>query len=370
MENIYIEFLDKQDYLRKEYWLDRQYTSNGQITEYQAYFYIVNYKEKFFGIVESERPNSATYVYDFPDKNIKLHSYIYKNHFAEPYIQRDADAYYIDKIKRINVLYKLRDKIKLQEFKEIIEDEEIEPEVKENYYFEWKKYTQKIEPEGNIKIKEITFDEEEKRLIQQIESEVYQRPDGNYFDEDDEYSIDEELSRTKETGWTPIKYRSYFVGEVDHINLKQWIVNLEELIIDYANGNFKKTKPKYHFVSDNPWNNLEYATGEFFNDIATQIKTEIISNRRNNKREKKKCNKINPTDTKKDYNPTVLYNEKIKDIALRFNISPHKLLFTIQERILNVKVNSIDDILDANKVSLCQRIFEELWYINNKRQSK
>ena len=353
MENIYIEFLDKQDYLWKEYWLDRQYTSNGQITEYRAYFYVVNYKEEFFGIVESERPNSATYVYDFPDKNLILHSYIYSNHFAEPYILRDVDAYYMNRIKRINVLYKLIDRIRTKELKEIIEDEEIEPEVKENYFYAWKEYIQKMEPEGNVKIKEITFDEEEKKLIQQIESEVYQRPDGDYFGEDDECSIDKELSRLKETGWTPIKYRNYFVGEVAHTNFKQWIVNLEGLIINYINRNI-------------PWIKYKYDS----NNIASQIKNEIISNRKNNKREKKKCNKINPTDTEKDYNPTVLYNEKIKDIALRFNISPHKLLFTIQERIFNVKVNSIDDILDANKVSLCQRIFEELWYINSKRQSK
>lgn len=48
-----------------------------------------------------------------------------------------------------------------------------------------------------------------------------------------------------------------------------------------------------------------------------------------------------------------------------FHISPVRLLSIIQNRI-GIHVNSIDDILDQNKVNLCGRIFEELWYINNK----
>lgn len=38
----------------------------------------------------------------------------------------------------------------------------------------------------------------------------------------------------------------------------------------------------------------------------------------------------------------------------------------IQQRISSIHVDSIKSKLDANQISLCQRIFDELWSINQK----
>ena len=118
MLNVYTDYLIKH-FARKavQFWKDRQYvdrkdTSHRQITEYDAFFVILEYNGKYLGVVESLRPDSATYLYDFPDKNILLYSYIYKTDFADPAIFREPDAFYIDQIECINLLLKVQSFLK------------------------------------------------------------------------------------------------------------------------------------------------------------------------------------------------------------------------------------------------------------------
>ena len=307
MESVYIEYLDTHPNMRcRKGWIDRQYDSNGRISEYIAYFYILRYNEKYIGVVESGRPNSATYIYGFPNKNIELYSYVYEQHFAEPYISREPDAYYIDRIQKINQLLKMK------------ADKEV--------------------------------------------------------DDPDLDEIDEELHNL--TGvFVPIKCRDYFLGEVAHTNIEKWTINLENIIAQYILGTYNK-KPLDDIQCDDA--SIE-ETGRMCEhlydyDLAQCMQSEIEDNykktlninagKSKNKNSRKKSNKEIVKNT--DYDLTSLFGKSIREIASVFRISPYKLLSMIQQRISSIHVDSIKSKLDANQISLCQRIFEELWSINQK----
>lgn len=307
MESVYIEYLDTHPNMRcRKGWIDRQYDSNGRISEYIAYFYILRYNEKYIGVVESGRPNSATYIYGFPNKNIELYSYVYEQHFAEPYISREPDAYYIDRIQKINQLLKMK------------ADKEV--------------------------------------------------------DDPDLDEIDEELHNL--TGvFVPIKCRDYFLGEVAHTNIEKWTTNLENIIAQYILGTYNK-KPLDNIQCDDA--SIE-ETGRMCEhlydyDLAQCMQSEIEDNykktlninagKSKNKNSRKKSNKEIVKNT--DYDLTSLFGKSIREIASVFRISPYKLLSMIQQRISSIHVDSIKSKLDANQISLCQRIFEELWSINQK----
>ena len=177
---VYLNYLDEHPHFyAKEHWIDRQYTTNGDISEYAATFYILQYDEKFIGVLESSRPNTATYLYSFPDdkKLMGLYAYVYERHLAEPLISRDMNDFYKEIVKKGNQL--LRDKQK------------------------WEK----------------------------------ENPD--YLMCDD-YEQAEECFLYNPC--TPIKYRSYFIDEVRHVTFKDWSNRLENAISSYLKGEDRESK--------------------------------------------------------------------------------------------------------------------------------
>ena len=294
--------------------------------------------------MESERPNSATYLYDFPNNNIQFYSYIYRTHLAEPYIPMDVDEYYIQWIKRINLLLKLKNSLK----------------------------------EHN----RISLTKEERYLLKQIEDE------NDEFDRFDKRSVEDELDNfTGRNAWTPIKYRTYFIGEIEHKEVKEWGMELEDMIAKHIAGDYRKKEYKYYINSENEWDVFLAKFPQVVEDneyiiIEKEIednykKRNKITNKEQDESANKKASKLNTgkrvkekkaEDKDKSNSIIDLYNKSIQYIAYKYHVSPHSLLSMIQHRITSVKVESIEDILTPEQVTLCKRIFDELEVINNKKK--
>lgn len=350
MRNPYTDYLDKHPARRKDYqnilntkqlWIDRQCTTNGQLSEYYAYFYLLQYNKKYLGIVESERPNSATYLYNFPNNNIILYSYIYRTHLADPDISREANTCYINRIDLINLLLNI---------KTIIRDAD-----NDNRFLTKKELAllqHALEKSQCGRVNEISYDDlETDREI--IEEELY--------------------ALTPIIDDTPIKYRDYFIGEIAHRGIEKWSADLENMITKYLAGKYEKEEPLYHIQCDNIWVKAAYTLCAMIRmdmnvptpeRIEEEIERNNVHGRKQKKAPEKQKNSYPIKQIKKEkYDPTLLYNKTVKDIAFMFHISPISLLFMIQRRICSKKihcVNDINDILDKTKVSLCHRIFEEL----------
>ena len=366
MVNEYIDYLIKHFARKKiQFWkdrqyVDRQYTLNRQITECDAFFVILEYNGKYLGVVEPLRPNSATYLYDFPDENILLYSYIYKTDFADPAIFREPDAFYISRIECINLLLKVQ--LFLKEAHK--EDRNLTEE-------EIALFRQALINNHSSRIDDISIDDQDENIE----------------------LIEEELECTHDiVCYTPIKYRDYFIGEIAHRGIDKWSIDLENMISEYVAGKYKKETPQYEIYYNKEdeidvpfcmYNLSQYSMNYFYlqnpYQLATSIKKEIESNNviekiesnkvaKRKKKNNKQINQIKLQKTK-EYNSTLFCDKSIKDIAFMFGIPPTRLLSMIQQRISTIHVDSIEDILDINKVSLCQRIIEELWYMYNK-QSK
>ena len=328
----YVEYLDNHPNLViRQNCLDRQLVC-GQMSAYYAYFYILRFNQMYIGVLESARPHSATYLYEFPDANYHLHSLFYRNDLAEPYILREPDNRYIEQIEKINQLLKEKNELESEGFEET---------------------------EGRM--------EEIKEELEELTSKVI----------------------------SPIKYRDYFIDEVVHLTLNEWIVKLEKTIIKYFAGGYKRRQNKYRIQSDNIYDVLVYSlkTGDNFDYFfkIKEIELEIEKNYRkkqdyvgDDKRAKRiengqvvkeisqRLEQMKIRIPKQNLNKQVGYDLKelrdksVKEIAYLLYISPDKLLQMIQERISSVYVKNINDRLDINQVSLCKRIFDELWYINKK----
>ena len=57
-------------------------------------------------------------------------------------------------------------------------------------------------------------------------------------------------------------------------------------------------------------------------------------------------------------------NKSLKEIASLYFISPNELLGMIQRRIPSARIADVDSKLDLIQISICRRIFEELYYVN------
>lgn len=177
-------------------------------------------------------------------------------------------------------------------------------------------------------------------------------------------------------------YKISIIGEIAHRGVEKWSIDLENMISKYVTRKYKKEKPKYKIQHEDVYLVLRYlfslqfdhTCGEESYQLGINIKKEIERNnvhgRKQKKAPEKQKNSYPIKQIKKEkYDPTLLYNKTVKDIAFMFHISPISLLFMIQRRICSKEmhcVNDINDILDKTKVSLCHRIFEELWSMNNK----
>ena len=345
-DSVYINFIEKNLPCKsRQNWIDRQYTSDGQLSEYVADFFILKYDQKYLGILESERPNSATYLYDFPNNNIQFYSYIYRIHLAEPYITRDANTRYIYRVKCINLLLKLKNILQ--------------------------------------KKNEILLTEEEQCLLKHIADDYIE------FEKDNIKSVNnvlENLIGLK--AWTPIKYRNYFVGDIDHYkDVNKWSIELEDMIAKHIAGDYRKKEYKYYINSENEWDVFLAKFPQVVEDneyiiIEKEIednykKRNKITNKEQDDSTNKKASNLNAgkrvkekkaEDKDKSNSIIDLYNKSIQYIAYKYHVSPHSLLSMIQHRITSVKVESIEDILTPEQVTLCKRIFDELEVINNKKK--
>lgn len=127
--NPYIQYIEAHPELQKKFnqiWIERFY-QNNRIQEYLVKFYVLKHDDTYIGIVESERPYSATYLYYFPCRYINLCCYIYRQDFAEPYINRD---YSKEEKEELQHLINMKDKYGIERF----HDEHLIP-IKYRHYF-------------------------------------------------------------------------------------------------------------------------------------------------------------------------------------------------------------------------------------------
>ena len=120
----YLEYLENHPALIKKFnqtWIERYFTGNI-IKESIAYFYVYKFTNKYIGILESERPNTSTYIYSFPSNYINLCCYIYQNDLGNPYINRDYSDEEKEELDNINKLTNIYENYeyesKLEEFTE------------------------------------------------------------------------------------------------------------------------------------------------------------------------------------------------------------------------------------------------------------
>ena len=369
--SVYLEYLSKHIAHRQamnnlfmyatQQWLDRQYTSDKRISEYIAVFFILRYGDKYLGVVESTRPNSATYLYNFPNKNVLLYSSFYRNDFAEPYILREPDRTYMDRKQYIKQLFQ----VKL--FIQTADRENCDLTQQEKRF-----------------CFQVLLKSKSDRLDEALSALDF----GDLCSlEDIVKDIIEETYQIINT--TPIKHRSYYIGEIAHSDLETWSIKLENMITDFLEKekNIEKKQPENIREGNNQKSDF------FQNDLAMELFgyfgenyfysgcpdtsaiekemqenygiKETLKEIPNKKGIRSKKSNVKEQVKKNVFDPSLLFDKSIKQIAFMFHISPVRLLSIIQNRI-GIHVNSIDDILDQNKVNLCGRIFEELWYINNK----
>lgn len=113
--NKYIQYIESHPDLQQKFnqlWIERFY-QNYKPQEYIARFFVLKHNNVHIGIVESERPNSATYLYSFSSEYINLCCYIYMQDFADPYINRD---YSKEDKKTLHKLVEIKDNYGIEEF--------------------------------------------------------------------------------------------------------------------------------------------------------------------------------------------------------------------------------------------------------------
>ncbi|TGY63916.1 hypothetical protein [Parabacteroides distasonis] len=209
-QNLYLEYLENHPkWKTKEGWLDREYDSNQNITEYIAYFYVLKYENTYIGILESTRPNAATYIYSFPDTYIQLRTFLYKTHLTEPYIKREFSTEDKEEIKRIVAALNDKDFIECS---------------------------------------------------------------------DEEEELDNEL--TFILSYKPIKYRHYFIDEIEHGDITKWKAQLENTINNYLKEG-KQNKQKIEGLYNDDDDDVSKITSvmrEYMYDggIISSIVSEII----------------------------------------------------------------------------------------------
>lgn len=107
----YLEYLENHPALINEFnqiWIERYFIGDNIIKESIAHFYVYKFTNKYIGILESERPNTSTYIYIFPSDYINLCCYIYQNDLGNPYINRD---YTDEEMKELDEIYKLENHV-------------------------------------------------------------------------------------------------------------------------------------------------------------------------------------------------------------------------------------------------------------------
>lgn len=69
-------------------WTER-YFVNDVLYSHKANFYVLKYRGLKFGVLESDRPNTATYIYVYTTKDIERQTTEFKNDIENPQIDRD-----------------------------------------------------------------------------------------------------------------------------------------------------------------------------------------------------------------------------------------------------------------------------------------
>lgn len=307
-DSVYLNYLDEHlHFYAKEQWIDKQYTVNDDISEYVATFYILRYDKKYIGVVESSRPNTATYLYSLPDrkKQIGLYAYVYEQHLGDPLISRDMNDFYREIVKKGN---------------------------------QWLRDKQKWEKEDPGYLMCVDYEQEEE-----------------YF-----------LYNPR----TPIKYRTYFIDEVPHVTFKDWSNRLENAISAYLKDGTKKSKWLDDGIDldlfSSSFESMFYIVRKSSMDMDDIMSMIDYRGEKVTESKKKSQEVVLRADGKDlDYRPENLFNKTVKEIAFLYHVHPNRLLPILQRR-HRLKVEDIDHPMTPEEISLCRRTFEELHHINNK----
>ena len=379
MENIYVDYLDKHPSLKsKQTWLDRQLLSNGKLSTYIAYFYILQYENcenQYVGIVESTRPHSGTYIYMLPNNHVRLYSYIYKRHFEEPFIRRKPDQEYIDIIARINRNLEFED----EDYTESKLSEDLEKTIKNPFKpIKCRKYFFKEIPHTNIT-------EWGNNIESTIKCYLTKRTNPSNL----KYQIDSnwDLSYVLElnsTAYNVLEYDIDYYYEAFPIIEEEKEIYKEEMA--YKEKEWMMKKEKEWINKEEKWikriKNLKEKikstqqvgeSSELYNkDIeqreAAEIYKEEMAYKEKQWRDKEKQlmkqikrlkKKIQSAQQSGEFSE--LYDKDIKQIAGIYHISPIDLLLKInRQKIKSIHINSVTDVLNSKQVRLCKQIFEEL----------
>ena len=310
-DSVYLNYLDEHPHFyAKEQWIDKQYTVNDDISEYAATFYILRYDKKYIGVVESSRPNTATYLYSLPDrkKQIGLYAYVYEQHLADPLISRDMNDFYREIVKKGN---------------------------------QWLRDKQKWEKEDPDYLMCVDYEQEE-----------------GYF-----------LYNPR----TPIKYRTYFIDEVPHVPFKDWSNRLENVISTYLKDGTKKLNWLDDGIDLNLFSNVYdrmlYVLLKSSKDVdevgmIDYRKWNIAIPQPQNKSRNIVLN-VNEVDKDGAYIPENLFGKTVKEIAFLYHYHPYKLLQILQDR-HRLRIEGVNHPMTPEEISLCRRTLEELHHINNK----
>lgn len=66
------------------------------------HYYVLKLGDNYYGLIESERPNTATYIFSIYEDWITLCRYIQLNDFLNPFINRDYSDEQYNELKDIN----------------------------------------------------------------------------------------------------------------------------------------------------------------------------------------------------------------------------------------------------------------------------
>lgn len=306
---VYLNYLDEHPHFyAKEHWIDRQYTVNDDISEYSATFYILRYDKKYIGVVESLRPNTATYLYSLPDrkKQIGLYAYVYEQHLADPLISRDMNDFYRDIVKKGNQLLRDMRKWEKENPEYLMCWEEEENEFLYNPRTPIKYRTYFID-----EIPHVSFESWSNRLENVISAYLKNGTQKRKWLDD---GIDLDLFSDDLSRFIYICIKSN--RDVDEIGM-----------IDFRKWNIAIPQPQ------NKSRNIVLNTQEVDKDGT--------------------------------YMPENLFGKTVKEVAFLYHYHPYKLLQILQER-HRLRIVGVNHPMTPEEISLCRRTLEELHHINNK----
>lgn len=325
-ENPYLEYLGQHPKLKKKsVWIDSQFDNKKNISEYLAFFYVFEYEKEHIGIVESLRPNSATYLYSFPNEYTRLYEYVYKNHFGNPYIKRE---------------YSEEEKKELEEVKRLVKEKEKEKKISSS-------------------------------------SKSFEDNYRNYYMDPDIEDLKERIEDINLNIHKPIKQRHYFVDEIPHADTDTWIIGLENTIIKYLKGQLNQKKKDIIYIHDCFIDSaiaslcydatcLQVKEADMDNVSYIIKQMNSIRNEMENNKKRQKKGKVNKLEEQvKKIELSDFVDKNIVEIGVMCEMAAPVLLKLLQKRTC-LKLDSIYTKLGKEQIGSASKVLDELLRVRNK----